>query len=183
MPNGGPGVSTFYGVGVPLAAGVKTFFDSMKTRIPSGITVAFDGSGEDIDIASGVLQSAWSNGVPWTVTGTGTGAWAAGVGASVRWLTATIHDGHRISGRTFFCPMNAISFGSDGTIDVNPLAELRAAAAALVTATANNFVVYSRKKPLRVKGPVTIPPVDGATGIVTGYQVADIVTALRSRRT
>lgn len=183
MPNGGPGVSTFYGNGAPLAASVKTFFDSMKTRIPAGIVLSFDGSGEEIDVPTGVLTGAWTDGVPWTVTGTGTGAWAAGVGASIEWTTGIVVAGHRLNGRTFFAPLNAISFGSDGTIDVNPLAELRAAAALLVSSTANGFVIYSRPKPERAGKHGTLPAQVGAIGVVSGSVVKDVVTALRSRRT
>jgi hypothetical protein len=183
MPNGGPGVSTFYGNGAPLAAAVKTFFDSMKTRIPAGIVLSFDGSGEEINIPDAVLVGAWTDGVPWTVTGTGTGAWAAGVGASIEWTTGIVVAGHRLNGRTFFAPMNALSFGADGTIDVNPLAELRAAATALVGSTANGFVIYSRPKPARAGKNGPLPQQDGAIGVVSGSVVKDIVSSLRSRRT
>lgn len=171
---GGTAVSVLYGMsGDALCADLKTFFTSIASRIPTAVQLGCIGSGDTIDEATGTLTGSWSGGVPWTVNGTGTGVWAAGVGASVRWRTATIHAGHRVSGRTYLVPLNAFCYGSDGTLDTPALTDLRTASTTLAGASSNNLTIWSRPKP---GFPGVAAPVISAT-------VADTVSTLRSRRT
>lgn len=184
FPNGGPGLTTLYGINAgPVAAAAHTFFEAIKTRIPLGVTISWSGTGDNYDVATGELTEVYTGGTAWTTTGTGTGVWAAGVGASVRWLTGGVWGGHRVFGRTYLIPLNSFSYGSDGTLDANALSEFQAAAQTLITNAGADFQVYSRPKPARPGKHGTLPAIDGAIFTVVGRTVDDKVSTLRSRRT
>lgn len=180
FPNGGPGVSTFYASGATVAADLQAFFNACKTRIPAACTLSWDGVAETIEVESGDLQSASSTGTAWTVVGTGTGPWAAGVGASVKWITGAVVYGHRVVGRTFLAPLNQFSFDAFGTLDSNAMSEFATAAAALTASAGSTFSVYTRPKP--APGGIG-PDRPGVVSTVVASSVADKVATLRSRRT
>lgn len=183
FPNGGPGLTTLYGVNAaPVAAAAKTFFTSLASRLPVGVTVSWSGTGDNLTVEDGTLSDVYTGGTTWTVTGTGTGSWAAGVGARIRWLTGGVHGGHRVYGSTYVIPMNAFTYGSDGTLDTPALTDLQNASQALLTSATGDFVIYSRPKPSRAGKHGTLPAVTGAIFPVTGRTVADTVSTLRSRR-
>lgn len=171
---GGSGLTVMYALdGSQLAADLEDFFLAIASRIPASVTLSCAGSGDVIDEATGTLSGTWSDGTGWLHPGTGTGNFAAGVGASVRWTTAGIHAGHRVSGRTYLVPLNNFCYGSDGTLDAPALADLRTASSALVSATVGNLVIWSR--------PSTSSP--GGASPVIAANVADAVSTLRTRRT
>lgn len=180
FPNGGPGVSTFYGTGTSIGTDLQGFFNAIKTRIPIGVTLDYDGSVETFTVETGELVSASSVETPWSVAGTGTGSWAAGTGASVRWLTGAVVRGHRVYGRTFLAPLNSFSYDATGTLDSSALAEFRTAAGALIASTGSELGVWSR--PVPAPGGVG-PAAPGVLSPITGYSVRDVVSGLRSRRT
>jgi hypothetical protein len=184
MPNGGPGLTSFFGINAaPVAAAAKTMFTALAARIPAGITISYQGSGPNYDVASGALTDFFTGDVAWTVTGSGTGAWAAGVGASCKWTTGGVHGGHRVFGRTYFIPLNGFSYATDGTLDTNTLTDLQNATQAFVTNAGASLSIWSKPKPARPGKKGTLPAIAGATFLVTGRNVADTVSTLRSRRT
>jgi hypothetical protein len=180
FPNGGPGVSTFYATGSTVAADLQTFFNAIKQRIPIGVTAKYDGVSELIEVETGTLQSASTSGTAWNVAGTGTGTWAAGVGASVKWITGAVVYGHRVTGRTFLAPLNSFSYDGFGTLDSSAMSEFATAAAALTASSTSEFSVYTRPKP--APGGIG-PDRPGVVSAVVGSSVADKVATLRSRRT
>jgi hypothetical protein len=180
FPNGGPGVSTFYGSGTSVGTDLNGFFTAIKTRIPIGVTCDYSGEVESFTVETGELVDASSVETPWSVAGTGTGAWAAGTGASVRWLTGAVVRGHRVYGRTFLAPLNSFSYDSTGTLDSSALSEFRTAAGALIASTGSVFYVWSR--PVPAPGGVG-PAAPGVISPITGSSVRDVVAGLRSRRT
>ena len=169
-----PGVSVFHGVGTSTAVvtDLLSFFDAIKAFIPSGTQIQVPSSGDSIEDATGALAGSWSLGGGGTVSGTGSGAWAAGVGVAVTWRTGGIRNGRRVRGRTFLAPLISSSFDTSGTMDSTELNAIQAAADALVGG--DELVVWSR--------PTTSGGSDGTSNLVTAATVPDRVTALRSRR-
>jgi hypothetical protein len=137
--------------------------------------VAWDipGSGDVVDETTGLITGAWTAGTAATITATGgTGAYAAGTGAFVRWQTNGIVAGRRVRGRTFLCPIITTGFDSNGTIASTQLGTLQTAATALAAAGKNQ--VWHRPSP---------GGSDGSAHIVVAGTVPDKVTSLRTRRT
>src|SRR4051812_30688686 len=88
-PKGGSGISTFYApdsVGAPMAK-VRSFFESLKSALPTNVTVAYQTSGPVIDDVSGATTGVWSETGNTTTTGTGAGAFTGNAGACVIWHT------------------------------------------------------------------------------------------------
>jgi len=113
-----PGVSVFYsGAAVDITVELATFFTSISSLFPGGLTWTIPTSGDVLDEVTGILQSDWTGGTGAAVTGTGGSAtYAAGVGAMVRWNTSTVFNGRRMRGRTFLTHMSTAAYQSDGTI-------------------------------------------------------------------
>lgn len=171
----GSGVSTFYfdEAASGFSAAVRTFFSSLAGRIPAGVSILVQNSGDLIDVSSGALSGTWTDPNTGGITSSGTGNYAAGVGARVKWLTAGIRNGRRVTGSTFIVPLHLTAYDSSGTILNTVLGEIENAAQALLTATGTDMKVYSR-------------PVGGGGGAahsVVSRQVPDMVSWLRSRRT
>lgn len=181
---GGTGLTVMYGQDGHLLAGdLHTFFEAIKTRIPAGVVLSCSDTGDVIDEATGELQGPWGSGGAWTVTGTGSGTWAAGVGASIDWRTSGIHGGRRVRGRTYLVPLNGFCYSSNGTLDTPALTDLQTATTALVAAHTGNLVIWSRP---RKADPTKTPPVTALAGgfspVIVGT-VPDTISTLRSRRT
>lgn len=171
----GPGVSTFYFTEASsgFVAAVSAFFVSLAARVPSVVTFTTLNTGDLVDIDTGALTGTWTDGTTGTANTSGSGVYAAGVGARVRWSTSGIRNGRRVRGSTFLCPLVGSAFQADGTIDGTVWTSLQSAANTLYGATAPNMRVWSR-------------PVAGAGGqanTVIGADVPDKVSWLRSRRT
>ena len=171
----GPGLSTFYFSGTMTGkpAAVVAFFTAVAGAIAPGVTWTIPSSGDDLDDSTGQLLGAWSASGGGTVVSSGTGVFAAGVGARVVWETGNVHLGRRVKGSTFLVPLSAAQYQADGTIVNATSANLQAAGAALVTATTPDFRIWSRPNAL---GQFAVSSVTAATS-------PDQVSTLRSRRT
>lgn len=172
----GPGLTTFMydeDASFPNAAAVVTFFDAIKAFFPPGTTWTIPNNGDVINELDGTLVGSWSSGAGGVVNSTGTGAFAAGVGARVVWRTSGIVAGRRVRGSTFLVPLVASAYDTTGTITVANLTSMRAAAAALLGASGSPLMVWSRPAPGR----------NGTKTEVQSSDVPDKVSWLRSRRT
>lgn len=174
---GGPGLATFYAVDAETAtvrSNLVTFFNAIKTYMPTGTSVTIPNSGDTLDPATGALSGTWTAGSPSTVTGTASVApYAAGTGTYVKWLTAGIRHGRRVQGRTFLAPLSIGVYGNNGTIDDAVRGVIQTAANALSGDASGSFVVWSRPGPSGT---------DGAINAVIGASVSDTVSSLSSRR-
>jgi hypothetical protein len=173
----GGGVSTWYTEGDPLQLqlAAKAFFGgSMNTRFPSSVTVTIPTSGETIESTTGTLTGGWTAGTGFTMTGAGTGPYAAGVGTRLVWETAGITRGRRVRGSTYLVPLNGSMFDSDGTLVASIQTALAAAAQQVVVSLGDDLVVWSRNTPGNA---------DGKAWTVSAGTCPDRTSWLRSRRT
>jgi hypothetical protein len=182
---GGAGVSTFYSLdGVSMAAGLVTFWNGIKAALPIGLHLIVESAGDSIDAATGALVGSWGSGSGTGVDGTGTGAYSLPSGMLVKWTTGVVLDGSRVVGKTFIVPIVAAAYDANGTIADANITELTTKAAALVTATSPDFVVWHRPfagSPAVGARPARAAHV-GAAAIVTGSGAPDKCVVLRSRR-
>lgn len=148
------------------------FFDLLKGWIPDNVTITVPDGGDLIDPTNGQLTGTWSEGGGATITGANAAdVAAAGVGASITWLTGGIVGGKRVRGRTYVVPLATPSYDATGTLSVAALTALDAAAAAHTT---GSLVVWHRPS-----GPGAT---DGSEHNVVSYRVRDKVSYLSSRR-
>lgn len=172
---GAPGYSNFYceaAAGALPLAQIRTFFDTVKSYLPAGLTLSFPGSGDIIDPATGNLSGAWSETAQTNVVGTGSGNYAGNAGAVVHWLTDSIVRGRRLRGRTFLVPLVTGAYDTLGSLGTTPLATLQSAASTLVGAASTPLEVWSRPG----------PGYAGSQGTVTSSRVPDLAVSMRSRR-
>lgn len=173
---GGLGVATFYALDDETAAvkaNLATFFNAIKSKMPTSTSVTIPASGDTMDPTTGDITGTWTAGTSTTVTGTGSiSTYAAGTGMYVNWLTAGIRAGRRVRGRTFLAPLTIEVYALDGTPDSTTLSTFQAAASALAGDASASIGVWSR-------------PTDSLAGqvyAITGATVPDRVTSLASRR-
>ena len=170
---GMPGISTFY-VGTTDAdiSELAAFFTAIKGLFVTGLTWTIPNVGDVLDAASGVLTGTHLfTGAGSVVSSGGSGSYAAGVGARVRWLTADVKNGRRVVGTTFLTHLKTTEFDSSGTLQGTTLTTIQTAASALV-ASGSPWQVYSR-------------PVNGAGGsghAFNGATVPDKVAWLTTRK-
>lgn len=182
---GGPGVATFYGLdGGVLSADLQTFFSTAGTLFMSNVTIQIPPGGDIIEDTTGVITGSWAGAVFPPSHGAGTGAYAAPAGVLIEWLTATILDGKRVRGRTFFVPVGTANYTADGQIVASDVVNLTANGNTLATFSPGNFVIWHRPRlaraaTLRLKALTAHP---GGHAPVTGTRVDPKVTVLRSRR-
>ena len=164
-----PGISTFYATGDPsfLIARLKTFFEAVKTSIPTGITIAYPSSGITVDTATGQANGAWSSTTTASTSCTATGTYQAPTGAVVNWKTGVYVNGRELRGKTFLVPLANGAFGSDGKLLSTNVTSFTTAAAA-VPGGGNPLVVWSKTA--------------AANAPVTSATVPAKVAVLRSRR-
>lgn len=170
----GAGVSTFYFVAATpgVTAAVSTLWSSMAPVIATGVSITTLNTGDTIDSDTGEINGSYTDGTTTTVTSSGTGSYASGVGARIRWTTGGIRAGRRVRGATFICPLSAANYDTNGTIASGVVTSMSAAAQALLTATTPNFVIYSRPG----------GGLPGQASVVTAGIVPDAISWLRSRR-
>lgn len=170
---GSPGLTTFYtDDAINFLPLVRTFFDAIKTLLPSAVTVSFEAFGARINDNDGSLNGSWSAGsTPAPVTGTIAGSYAAPAGVLVNWNTNTVVNGRFLRGKTFLVPSAALS--SNGTVNDANIVTLTAAAVALLAGTPD-MLVWHRPK--------TDPFVAGSSAAVLNPSVPDKIVVLRSRR-
>lgn len=171
----GGGVSVFH-----FAAGsssgpatVYGFFDTLKGTIPNGVTIVVPGVGDTIDENTGEIDGTWTGSGGGTINSTGgSGAWAAGVGARVVWITSGITRGRRVRGSTFVVPMTAAAYESNGTLTSAVVSGLNTASTYMDADS--TFGVYTRPQ---------AGLSNGAFHLQVASFIPDAVTWLRSRRT
>lgn len=178
--DGGPGVAIFYAgaVDTTAVAALVTFYSSVKNLHPNGVSFVVPGSGDLINEANGEIVGAWTQSGSGTQTSTAAvAAYAAGVGARVRWDTAGIVHKRRVRGSTFLVPLLAANYENNGTILAAAMTTINNAAAALVSTA--DLLIWSRP----FAGAPNNPARSGvAFGVAAGVGV-DKVATLRSRRT
>ena len=170
---GSPGYSLFYASAAgALASDLVTFFNAIKSQCPGPLQWDVPIAGDTLDDGTGAINGDWVDVSGGVVTATGSGGYAAGTGAFIRWGTGTIVNGRRLRGRTFICPINGGGYDSNGTLGGTTLSTVGAAASAL--AAAGKLVVWHRPAPGGGGG--------GSSSLATSGSVPDTVTSLRSRR-
>jgi len=170
----GPSVNTFFFIdsATGFVADLATFYDAIKTRLPSIVSVTIPDNGDTLDAATGSLVGGWTDGTATTVNGTGTAQNPQGVGARVVWLTSGLSGGRRVRGSTFLVPLDASAYGTLGTLGAGA-STISTAAATFVSATSGDFIVWTRPK----------NGAGGGTSTVTGSDLPLSISTLRSRRT
>lgn len=170
----GPGLTTFYALdGSPgFPAAIRTMLATWQSSIPTGVTITVPNNGDVIDAATGTLTGSWSDGsAPAPVVTTGTGTYARGVGAQVRWRTLGVVGGRRVVGSTFIVPTVSLAFDTDGTLGPATITALLAGPTAYVAA-APYACVWSRPTSTRA----------GTTHLITDASIPDRPSWLLSRR-
>lgn len=171
----GPGLTTFYtpttGTGLPAA--VKAFFTTLAPTFPTSVTWTIPQDGDTISDATGDLTGTWSEpSGGGQVSGSVSTAFARGVGAQVRWSTGGLRGGRRVIGSTFLVPLATGAYDTDGSLQPTTVTLLSNAANTLHGAA--SLMVWSR--PSARNGA-------GTSSAVTGVQIPDRVSWLRTRRT
>lgn len=171
----GPGLSTFYFASGAsgFVADLATFFAAQNNRFSDQITWSCSNTGDEIDDTDGSITGVWTDGTSWSSGGSSSGAWAAGTGGRVKWVTAGINRGRRIHGTTFLVPLYAAAY-NNGFIDSGVVSGFQSAVNALVSAQSGDFMIWSRPRSGMT---------DGLSSAVTSGVFPAEVTTLRSRRT
>lgn len=160
---------------------IRTFFNSLITLFPTGLTITIPGSGDIINEGTGAIVGAWTVAAPAVVTGSGVSAYAGGAGAVVDWLTSGVVAGRRPMGRTFLVPLVSAAMDTQGSLTSTTISTILTAAQAMIAAMGPTFLVWSRPFP---GGPGNDPPSRlGTVNPVTSARVPDLAAVLRSRRT
>lgn len=171
----GASVMTLYSgsssAGLPAAA--YTWLNASKANFPPNVTFTVPNGGDILLDTTGVLTGAWTDTGGGTVTGTGTGGFAIGVGARVVWGTSGIVNGRRVKGSTFLVPLMSGSFETDGRLRAATIAALNTPLQAFHTSMGTNQVIWSRPVPGR----------SGSSSTVTSATIPVNPATLRSRRT
>lgn len=186
VEGGGPGVSTFhFGDGVDVSAldaqsaadNLAGFLAAFQTYLPDEVTIVPEPEVSVINDVDGELQAVVAVGtIPGQFEGSGTGEYAAGVGARAQWRTPAIRNGRRVYGTTFLAPLVASIFSPSGTLDGSFVTTVQTAGATLLAAMNTDGI------PLRVWS----RPTDSVGGIsteITQCVAPDRSAWLRSRKT
>lgn len=144
---GGPGVSTFYvGNASAMIAPIRQFFFSNSDLMPVDVHIQVESTGDVIESTTGLLTGSWSGTPVAVVDGTGTGAYAAPVGATVRWETGNVVNGHRVRGRTYMVPLLTTVFQAGGALTVAAMNQLRVNGQALIDGSPSQLTVFTRPR-------------------------------------
>lgn len=180
----GNGVTTFYVTGgqTPNLGAIRSAFSNMSTLIPATVGIQIANQGDIIQDTTGALVGTWSAAAQANLQMTGTGSWVSTTGGLVRLQTDTIAKNRHLRGRVFLAPLVTASFGTDGRLSAGAVTGLQSFAAALMTATAAPFAVWSRPKTQKDEaGNVTVLA-EGSSGVVTAATASNFPAVLRSRR-
>lgn len=170
---GGAGVSNFYSASADDAtASLGTFFNAIKALFPAAVSWQIPSSGDTLEATTGELTGAWSGGTAATIASSGSGTYAAGTGAYVRWYTGAVRSGRKFIGRTFLCPVLSAVYDNDGTLTSGNVTIIQNAATAL--AGTGLIGIWGRA--------LDDPPTNGIFMSVTSGVCPDKVTSLRTRR-
>lgn len=170
----GSSVLTLYtaGLGGDLTAAARTWLEAQKANFSTDLTFTYPQDGDMIDDATGDIVGSWTGSAIAATTGTSSGAYARGVGYSVRWNTAGVVNSHHVRGRTFLVPCAGSMFNSDGTVDFTLAAAVNTASAAMISTLAGNLRIWSRPK----------PGVPGSSFAVTSASCNTVTSWLRTRK-
>lgn len=148
-------------------------YGSSQVNLPTGVNISFTAGVDVIDTVTGQLTGTVPVTAPVTISGSGTGPYAAPAGACVTWLTNGVFNGHRLRGRTFLVPMAGSAYDTDGTLSTTAMNSINTAAASFIAA-APDFVIWHRPTPGGGGG--------GGATVVSASRVADLAAVLTSRR-
>lgn len=166
-------MSVFYcGQTDDITTNLTTFIGAIKSWFPPAVSWQVPSSGDTIADDTGHLVGSWTGGTASSTVATGTGAYAGGTGAMVKWVTGAIVGTHKLQGRTFLCPMTTASYDANGVIGSGILTPLQTAANTLVGS--NKLVLWHR--------PTSKGGTDGTSRLVIAAVAPPRVTSLRSRR-
>lgn len=185
---GGPGVSTFYsGGGVDLSAAIRTYFDALKTYLPSTVHILVQNYGDTIEDSTGALTGTWTQTASAEVVGTQAGNYSGVSGLVCAWTTGTVLNGHRVKGRTFIVPLGGSSYDAVGTLNDTITGPIAAAGNTLAAST--NMKIWHRPRAATpswtdVRGVTHAAKAAyaGGSATVTGCTVKDLAAKLSSRR-
>lgn len=179
IPGGGDGLATFFSgaADTTAPAALLAFWTAVSAQMPAGLSGSVPNTGDTIDDATGTINGVWTaSGGGSFVSSSGTGQFAAGTGARVRWVTGGIVHGHRVNGSTFICPIRGDKYDNDGTLGSGLLTALQTAVSDLQAAT--TLKIWSRP----VGSGTPVPARAGSSFDVVAGFVPDKVTSLRTRR-
>lgn len=157
-----------------FATSAHAFMDSLANHMPSTVSITMRTEVEEIDVATGVLQSIYDTPAKTVIQGNGVGSYSGASGACITWATDGIKAGRRIQGRTFVVPLEGSSYEGDGTLSATTIADYNSAVGLFLDAVeaANPFVIYSRPG---LTGP-------GQTARAVSGRIRDKAAVLRGRR-
>lgn len=151
---------------------VKSFFDSVKTRVVGGVTWSFPPEVTELDTTTGQLEAVHAVTAPTDVVTTGSStSYARPCGARVDWLTPAIVNGRRLRGRSFFVPIPGGEYDGIGSLQTTTVAAWEAAAN-----------VYKDTGFFTSSQPCVWSRTHGILADITAINVPDRATILRSRR-
>jgi hypothetical protein len=184
----GNGVSTFYSQSgtVPNLSTLRLGLANLSAILPTGVTLQIENQGDSIETDGGAIDGSWSTSAQAAVVGAAGGAYASPTGAVITWLTDEIHGRRHLKGRTFFVPLAASAYGSNGSLLAGATTALQGVGNGLLAAgTGAKYCVWGR--PVRPKGPDGKPVpgsvgTGGMGGIITSYKVPTKAMVLTSRR-
>ena len=178
--NGLPGLSTFYWrSGTPsnseattVLSAVRSYFESAKGLLASGVIVTYDQSVDLLNDVSGELQAQYTSTAQSATVSTGSSEAPPANQLGLTLQTGVVVNGRVLRGRTFLGPVTADVFTAGG-IPSGAAKTTLATAGALLTAVTTTFLVVWHR------------PTNGSGGI--SLQCTDVTPAtkawvLRSRR-
>jgi len=174
-PVTGGGVTTFYWneAHSGFVADLGAFWTALASRLAGGISLTTENSGDLVDETTGAITGTWTDGSTSIVNTSGSGVFAGGVGARIRWQTTGITNKRRVRGSTFLIPLTVNEYDAQGSLATAFLTAAGGAAGNLFTASEGNLRIWTR-------------PVGGSGGhahVVTNFTIPDRISWLRSRRT
>jgi len=162
------------------AAGLAAhgLFDAIKSLVPIDVGWTIDPVVQSLEATTGGLQGDVAmTSIPLTVQGTGTGVYAAGVGARGNWHTGTIKGRRFVRGATFLVPLIGSAFGTNGQIDGSHLPTIITACGTYLTTMISAAVppqVWHRPSPANPSGGIAAP--------IVAVSAPFTAASLRSRR-
>lgn len=168
-------MTTFYAEAdgtVAIGVAAAAFFQAVKAMIPTGTTITVPSGGDVIEETTGTLVGTWGTSSTTVISCTGSGAFAAGVGARAVWTTSAIRGGRRVRGSTFVVPLTTGYYESNGTLSAGAVTAMQTAIENFLVQVPTQARVWSRPR----------PGLPGAAVQINTGQAPDRVSWLRSRR-
>ena len=178
---GGPGTTTMFmltGMDHHLEE-LHDFFGLLLHTFPPSVILQVQNSGGTIDPTDGHLTGGWVGDAQAPMTGSGSGTYAAGVGACVRWETGEVVDGHHVRGHTYLIPMMSGYFDTNGSMSDDAHTLIQGSVNSFQSNYADELCVWHRPRAVSTRHPVARA---GSEHVVTAGLLLDQVSVLRSRR-